>query len=336
MIKILFLAANPLDTQPLRLDEEMRAIDAVLRQGEFRNEFDVRSHWAVRISDIQELLLRHQPHIVHFSGHGSEVSEIILQNEEGLGISVSSAALSNLFRVLKDNMRCVVLNACYSKEQAKGIAEHIDSVIGMSDAITDHASIQFTTAFYRALGYGRTVATAFDLACNQLDLYDLDEAHKPQLLGNTDPTSIVFVSHIEPESEAKEMSSSSQINTGGGAYIGGSVSVKDGNFIGRDQTINYYHAPEADNHFDELLEIVKRTANADHRAAAVAQVNQIQREVAKGENTDDSHLAALIDGLIEFVPSSASAVISTFEMSKPSNSIGPVTKFVLTKLAKQG
>lgn len=35
MIKILFLSANPFDTEPLRLDEEMRAIDLALRQAKF-------------------------------------------------------------------------------------------------------------------------------------------------------------------------------------------------------------------------------------------------------------------------------------------------------------
>jgi hypothetical protein len=69
MIKILFLAANPLNTNRLRLDEEMRAIDAAVRQGDYRDQFDIHSHWAVRISDLQELLLRYQPDIVHFTGH---------------------------------------------------------------------------------------------------------------------------------------------------------------------------------------------------------------------------------------------------------------------------
>ncbi len=81
-IKILFLAANPLDTPRLDIDEEMRAIDQALRQAEYR-VFDIRSHWAVRIDDLQELLLRHQPDIVHFSGHASLSNEIILQDAAG-------------------------------------------------------------------------------------------------------------------------------------------------------------------------------------------------------------------------------------------------------------
>ena len=67
VVKILFLAANPVDTAQLRLDEEIRAIDLVLRQTEFRDRFDIRQHWAVRVVDLQGYLLRHKPDIVHFN-----------------------------------------------------------------------------------------------------------------------------------------------------------------------------------------------------------------------------------------------------------------------------
>ena len=162
-IRILFLAANPIDTQPLRLDEEMRAIDRALREAEFRDRFEVKQQWAVRIGDLQEALLRHRPDIVHFSGHGTASSEIVLQDESGTGQVVPQDALSRLFSVLRDNIRCVVLNACYSEPQAQAIADHIDSVVGMTNAVGDDAAIEFATAFYRALGYGRDVQTAFDL-----------------------------------------------------------------------------------------------------------------------------------------------------------------------------
>jgi hypothetical protein len=194
-IKILFLAANPSDTTRLRLDEESRAIDQALRQAQFRDRFDLRQHWAVRVGDVQELLLRHQPHIVHFSGHGGPSSEIILEDNAGHSHPVSIRALSALFSVLKDNVRCVVLNACFSEQQAQAIAQHIDCVIGMSTAIGDAAAIRFAAAFYQALGYGRDVKTAFDLGCVQIDLENLGEQDTPQLLAiQADPKKIVFVS----------------------------------------------------------------------------------------------------------------------------------------------
>jgi len=193
-VKVLFLAANPKDSSPLRLDEEIRSIDQALRQAEFRDNFDIRQHWAVRVADIQGYLLRHQPDIVHFSGHGSTSSEIILEDNYGNSQAVSPRALSRLFSVLKDNIRCVVLNACYSEQQAQAIAKHIDCVVGMSNAIGDQAAINFASAFYQALGYGRNVKTAFDLGCLQIDLEGLDEQDTPKLLAiNSDPESIAFI-----------------------------------------------------------------------------------------------------------------------------------------------
>ncbi len=181
-IKILFLAANPTDTSHLRLDEEIRSIDEALLKSEFRGRFNIEQHWAVRVKDLQSCLLRHRPDIVHFSGHGSRFSQIVLENTIGESHAISVRAIEQLFTILKDNVRCVILNACYSEEQAVAIANHIDCVIGMSKAIGDKAAISFSTAFYQALGYGRDIKTAFDLGCLQIDLENLKEQDTPKLL----------------------------------------------------------------------------------------------------------------------------------------------------------
>jgi hypothetical protein len=199
-IKILFLAANPRDIEPLKLDEEVRAIDQALRQSQFRDRFDMKQHWAVRYSDLQAVMLRHQPDIVHFSGHGSAAGEIVLQDDSGANHPVSVRALSALFSILKDNIRCVVLNACYSEQQAQAIAQHIEVVIGMSQNMSDQASIGFASAFYQALGYGRSVQTAFDLGRIQLDLANLDAQDTPKLLApNSNPTQIVFATETQAQ-----------------------------------------------------------------------------------------------------------------------------------------
>lgn len=193
-IKILFLAANPSDTTQLNLKKESSSIDRALCQAEFHDKFELSPHWAVSASNLQEFLLIDKPNIVHFSGHGSEASELILEDDSGKSSPVSVEALSELFSDLKDNIRCVVLNACYSKPQAKAIAYHIDSVIGMSKAITDDAAISFATAFYRALGYGRNLKTAFNLGCSQINLENLNEQDTPQLLTlKGDPSSIFLI-----------------------------------------------------------------------------------------------------------------------------------------------
>jgi hypothetical protein len=168
MIKILFLAANPKGTPPLALDKELRAIDAKIRSAEYRKRLKMSQHWAVRLDDLSGLLMRERPEVVHFSGHGSKSGQIVLLADDDTPKPVPAQALAERFRVLKDNVRIVVLNACYAEPQAKGIARVIDCTIGMSDKIRDNDAIGFAAAFYEALAHGRSVQDAFDLGVARL------------------------------------------------------------------------------------------------------------------------------------------------------------------------
>ena len=169
LIVDLFLAANPKDIIHLRLDEEIREMDSRCSARQKFGNFIACRHWAVRVTDLEECLLRHKPHIVHFSGHGTRFSEIVLEDRNGNSRITSS--LGQLFSVLKSHILDVlVLNLYYPELQAQAIAQHIDCVIGMSNAIGDPASVSFATAFYRALGYGMSIKTAFDLGCSELNL----------------------------------------------------------------------------------------------------------------------------------------------------------------------
>ncbi len=203
-LRILFLAVNPKDTQRLRLDEEIRDIDDALYRSNLRDKFYIEQQWAVRMDDLQGFLLRYKPDIVHFSGHGSSASEIILEDNTGNSYSVTPHALSRVFSLLKDNIRCVLLNACYSQQQAQAIAQHIDCVVGMTKAIGDAAAIDFARAFYQALGYGRSAKTAFDLGCAQIDLANLNEQDTPKLLASKcNPADLRFVENTPVDEVGK-------------------------------------------------------------------------------------------------------------------------------------
>jgi hypothetical protein len=194
-ITILFLAANPHDTSRLNLDEEIRAIDGALQKAPHRNRFRIEQHWAVRSTELDDFLLRHRPQIVHFSGHGSAASELILEAAsttrdvrraappERTSEAVSSASLARVFAPLKGTVRCVVMNACYSETQAAAIAEYVDCVVGMSRAIADSAAINFSSAFYQALAHGESIDHAFELACSEIDRASLADDDVPQLIG---------------------------------------------------------------------------------------------------------------------------------------------------------
>ena len=78
-----------------------------------------------------------------------------------------------------------MLNACYTETQAKALAEVIDCVVGIEDAISDEGARQFATAFYRALGYEKSIGDAFALGQVQIELAGLGEGKALHLLTRT-------------------------------------------------------------------------------------------------------------------------------------------------------
>ncbi|KST69116.1 AAA-like domain-containing protein [Mastigocoleus testarum] len=178
--KILLLSANPTDTSKLRLDLEVREIQAGLERSKRRGEFEIISKWAVRADDLRRALLDHEPEIVHFSGHGDGSQGLVLENNSGQMQLVSAEALARLFKLFP-KVECVVLNACYSEMQAEAIYQHINYVIGMNTAIGDNAAIKFAVGFYDALGAGRSIEDGFEFGCASLDLEKIPESSTPVL-----------------------------------------------------------------------------------------------------------------------------------------------------------
>lgn len=182
-IKILFLAASPLDSSRLRLDEELREIKKQILMASERDRFELISESAVTYDDLQRALLRYKPDIVHFSGHGHKTQGgIILEDLDGNGHVIDKPELIELFKILKDNIRIVVLNACYSRRRAGEFSKVINYTIAVKTTISDEAAIAFATSFYQGLAHGRLVKGAFDLANNGLKVKGVAKSKLPELL----------------------------------------------------------------------------------------------------------------------------------------------------------
>ena len=166
-MKILFLAANPLSTSYLNLEEEAREIEEGLKRSKLADQFEFIQRLAVRPRDLRGALLEENPFIVHFSEHGKGSAGLVLVDKTGQPKPFTGRALAGLF-IQFPNIKCVLLNACYAEIQARAIVKHIDYVIGMKDTIGDDAAIAFTTGFYDGLGYGRDIEDAFELGRNAI------------------------------------------------------------------------------------------------------------------------------------------------------------------------
>ncbi len=172
-LTILVLAANPLDSERLRLDAEVRALDAALRQGAAGGRFDLRQQWAVRSGDLIDALLRHRPAILHFAGHGDADGNLIVEDFAGLAAPIRPAAFAALLAAVP-GVRGVVLNVCWSDAQAAALLPHVEWVVGMAQEVADSAAVDFAAGFYRGLAAGETVATAVALGQAQILLAATD------------------------------------------------------------------------------------------------------------------------------------------------------------------
>lgn len=181
MKKILILSANPKNTSNLRLDEEVREIKNTLQLSPNRDEFQIITESAVRVDDLTRFLSHHQPTIVHFSGHGSGTDGLALEDNSGQMQLVSTQALAKLFDLFQSQVECVLLNACYSEEQATAIHQHIDCVVGMNQAIGDKAAINFSVGFYTALAALRNYEDCFQMGCTSIDLQGIPEFLTPAI-----------------------------------------------------------------------------------------------------------------------------------------------------------
>ena len=169
-IRILLLSANAWTMSRILVDEEAREISERIHEGSYRDRFELHTHPAIRPNDLQRLLLTYRPHIVHFCGHGSKGQRIILAGPHGRGKAVDQQGLAGVFALYNNHVRLVLLNACFTREQAKHISEVVDYSIGTARPIGDKASVAFAGAFYRALGFGKSIKDAFDSARAELAL----------------------------------------------------------------------------------------------------------------------------------------------------------------------
>ncbi len=166
--RILFLSANPPNTGPIRVDEEAREVFKRLEEGSNREAFELIKHPALRAGDLQLLLMKYEPEIVHFSGHSSLAQRIFMEGTGGKGKQIATDALVEVFRLYQDHVRLVVLNACNTKGQAQALTTVIDYTIGAGKGIGDRAAIKFAGAFYRALSFAMPVEKAFESAKAEL------------------------------------------------------------------------------------------------------------------------------------------------------------------------
>jgi hypothetical protein len=161
--RILLAVSDPTDLGRLRLGLEEREVREALDLSSGRARWAVYSRPALRLRDLTRALLDLQPNIVHFAGHGSEKGGLFLEDEAGFAQCVPPEAVAELFRLAEGAVHCVVLNACFSRRQARAISAYVPFVMGSPSTVDDKAAIAFSVGFYQTIGAGRDIAQAYNV-----------------------------------------------------------------------------------------------------------------------------------------------------------------------------
>ena len=156
---ILFLAATPHTTNPLKLGNECAEIQRELKMAPYRDDFRFESRWAVSIDELMRHLMEIDPTVIHFSGHCGS-SGIVLQDERGQAHSLPPRALAMIVEATTRHTRVIMLNACHSTIHADALRTTVDCVIGMDGMIADDAARVFAVRFYGAIGHRRSIGNA--------------------------------------------------------------------------------------------------------------------------------------------------------------------------------
>lgn len=183
--KVLFLGANPFNTGKLNLKEEYAEIARQLENK--KDVLNLKSEFCTDLESFQTETNNFRPNIIHFAGHGSDSNgELeafgrgiapddanwkentgLIFHESGYGaaILINDATLDYNFETFIEAdqipIEVIVLNACYSTNQADVLSKRVKYVVGVHNSIADGASIDFSAGFYYGLSDGKNVESAF-------------------------------------------------------------------------------------------------------------------------------------------------------------------------------
>lgn len=141
---------------------------------------------AAKLHHLQDANREVRPHIIHFSGHGTSSSELLIKNRQEVTVPLLVDGLVMLMtRYGEASGRLAVLLYCHSRDAAKAIIDDpsckIACAIGMDGRIDDDAAIEFAAAFYGELRFGSSVERAFQAGLTEVAMGVPGQARVPKI-----------------------------------------------------------------------------------------------------------------------------------------------------------
>ncbi|WP_409073745.1 CHAT domain-containing protein [Micromonospora chalcea] len=187
-LRVLYLAANPDPASFLRVDVEVREVRQAVRKAAHRDLVEIDHRSAATPEDLLDGINEFRPHVVHFSGHGGGAALLFDDGrvEDSSGRVVSFDLLARALGATDQPPKLLVLNACDTLDGADVLLPAVPVLIAMSASISDLAATAFAARFYSAIANAQSVRSALDQGAVAVDLLDLREGWKPNLLARAE------------------------------------------------------------------------------------------------------------------------------------------------------
>ncbi len=165
-LRVLFLAAAPTDQVLLDFEKEE---DLLLRAVGATPEVSLYFAESGSFAELEELVDRVRPQVVHLSGHGDVLADgrgvFAFEDEDGrTDLKTAEEIVAGIGR--GSGVRCLVLNGCKTSQAATAglcralVAAGVPLAVGWSASVADDMATHFAEEIYRRLRAGSPVGRA--------------------------------------------------------------------------------------------------------------------------------------------------------------------------------
>lgn len=142
---ILFVASKPIDVGFIRFNQEYQKICDIIEKQD-NCQYKIFTQLALKKEDLQNLLEKYKPNILHFSGHG-DVKGLVMETRNERTTYADSIYFDNLLQSY--SLEGIYFNACYSGKIIDKInKDYFNYGIGNNDVLNDFLAIDFAENFY--------------------------------------------------------------------------------------------------------------------------------------------------------------------------------------------
>jgi hypothetical protein len=183
MALLLLLSPQPRDTSAIDNRKDAATVGARLQQLRLQQQLTLEEKLQPRWVDMPFYLTQLRPALVHFSGHGMKLSDLVFVDDVGNRHNVPPDAVNQLFAAHSTvGVRGIVLNTCYSRAVAEQLISSVDFVVSTATELQDESAVRFAETFYPLFAAGESLKTAFESAVAQVLSHRRGTQDPPTLL----------------------------------------------------------------------------------------------------------------------------------------------------------